>query len=189
EVGDRHRVELDVPAEPLWYDADDTQLRQVLWNLASNGLRAMPDGGCLRLVAGEDADGGIRLEVADGGRILLVIGAGGDRDRTKRPEMGAVAARLADRVVLTSDNPRGEDPAAIIEAIRAGMPGDAPVTVEPDRRAAIALAVEEALPGDVVVIAGKGHEATQVLADRVVELDDRTVARDALRALRGSGRW
>ena len=136
-------------------------------------------------------DGALRAarEVAGGGRVILVVGAGGDRDTSKRPEMGEVAARLADRVVLTSDNPRSEDPLAIIDAIRAGMPADAPVAVEPDRAAAIARALGEAAPGDVVVIAGKGHEAVQVVGDRTLELDDRAVAHDALRALRGSGRW
>ena len=128
-------------------------------------------------------------EAAAGGRVLLVFGAGGDRDRSKRPAMGEVASRLADRVVLTSDNPRSEDPMAIIEAIRGGMRAAAPVIVEPDRAAAIAVAIDEALPGDVVVIAGKGHETVQVAADRTIDFDDRTVARAALRALRGSGRW
>jgi UDP-N-acetylmuramoyl-L-alanyl-D-glutamate--2,6-diaminopimelate ligase len=127
-------------------------------------------------------------DAADG-RVLLVIGAGGDRDRTKWPEMGAVAAKLADHVVLTSDNPRREDPQAIIDAIRAGMPPDAPAVVEPDRSTAIAAALDEALPGDVVVIAGKGHETVQVIGDAEIDFDDREVARAALRALRGSGRW
>ena len=103
--------------------------------------------------------------------------------------MGEVAARLADRVILTSDNPRGEDPLAIIEAMRDGVPGAADMVVQPDRRLAIEQAVDEARPGDVVVIAGKGHEATQIVGDRTIEHDDRLVARDALRALRGSGGW
>lgn len=128
-------------------------------------------------------------DAAGGGRVLLVVGAGGDRDRSKRPAMGEVAARLADRVVLTSDNPRSEDPMAIIDAIRSGMPAAAPVTVEPDRAAAIELALAEARPGDVVLIAGKGHEAVQVVGDSTVDFDDREVARAALRALRGSGAW
>lgn len=128
-------------------------------------------------------------EAASGGRVLLVVGAGGDRDPSKRAEMGEVAARLADRVLLTSDNPRGEDPLAIIAAIRSGMPAMAPVTIEPDRATAIALALAEAEVGDVVVIAGKGHEAVQVVGDQALAFDDRTVAREALRALRGSGRW
>jgi UDP-N-acetylmuramoyl-L-alanyl-D-glutamate--2,6-diaminopimelate ligase len=136
----------------------------------------------------ESALAGAR-ESAAGGRVILVVGAGGDRDASKRPEMGEVAARLADHVVLTSDNPRSEEPMAIIEAIRRGMPADAPVVVEPDRAGAIARALAEARPGDVVVIAGKGHEATQVVGDRTIDLDDREVAREALRALRGSGRW
>jgi UDP-N-acetylmuramoyl-L-alanyl-D-glutamate--2,6-diaminopimelate ligase len=124
-----------------------------------------------------------------GGRVLLVVGAGGDRDRGKRAAMGEVAARLADHVVLTSDNPRTEDPLAIIDAIRSGMPATARVTVEPDRAAAIALALAEARPGDVVVIAGKGHEVVQVVGDRSLEFDDRVVARAALVALRGSRGW
>ena len=128
-------------------------------------------------------------EAARGGRVIVVIGAGGDRDASKRPEMGEVAARLADHVVLTSDNPRSEDPMAIIEAIRAGMPAGTSVTIEPDRTAAIRAAVGQAEDGDVVVIAGKGHEAVQVVGSRMLDLDDRQVAREALRALRGSGRW
>lgn len=128
-------------------------------------------------------------EAAPGGRVLLVVGAGGDRDPTKRPQMGEVAARLADWVVLTSDNPRGEDPLRIIDAIRSGTSAAAHVTVEPDRAGAIALALAEARPGDVVVIAGKGHETVQVTGDASVPFDDREVARSALRSLRGSGAW
>ncbi|MFL6206501.1 MAG: UDP-N-acetylmuramoyl-L-alanyl-D-glutamate--2,6-diaminopimelate ligase, partial [Acidimicrobiales bacterium] len=126
---------------------------------------------------------------AAGGRVIVVVGAGGDRDPSKRPEMGEVAGRLADRVILTSDNPRSEDPLDIIDAMRAGVPAGADVAVEPDRRRAIDQAVGEAEAGDVVVIAGKGHEATQIVGDRTIEHDDRLVAREALRALRGSGRW
>ena len=128
-------------------------------------------------------------EAAAGGRVFVVVGAGGDRDPSKRPEMGEVAARLADSVVLTSDNPRGEDPSSIIEALRSGMPTTAPVVVELDRARAIAGALAEAQPGDVVVIAGKGHEAVQVVGDEVLAFDDRVVARAALRALRGSRGW
>jgi UDP-N-acetylmuramoyl-L-alanyl-D-glutamate--2,6-diaminopimelate ligase len=128
-------------------------------------------------------------DAAAGGRVIVVVGAGGDRDASKRPEMGEVAARLADRVILTSDNPRHEDPIAIIDAIRAGMPIDSSPTIEPDRATAIALALAEAQPGDVVVIAGKGHEAVQVVGERFIDFDDRVVAREALRTLRGSGRW
>jgi UDP-N-acetylmuramoyl-L-alanyl-D-glutamate--2,6-diaminopimelate ligase len=119
---------------------------------------------------------------AASGRVLVVFGAGGDRDREKRPEMGAVVARGADVAVVTSDNPRSEDPLAIITSICSGMVGDyrATVIVEPDRRAAIAAAFREARPGDVVVIAGKGHETTQTLGTHVVPFDDRHVARELL---------
>ena len=121
--------------------------------------------------------------------MILVFGAGGDRDASKRPEMGEVAARLADRVLLTSDNPRGEDPLVIIEAVRSGMERTEGLTVEPDRGAAIEQAVAEAGPGDVVVIAGKGHEATQVVGDEQLAFDDRVVARDALRRRRDGAGW
>jgi UDP-N-acetylmuramoyl-L-alanyl-D-glutamate--2,6-diaminopimelate ligase len=128
-------------------------------------------------------------EAAGKGRLLLVFGAGGDRDASKRPQMGEVAARLADRVLLTSDNPRGEDPLAIIDAVRSGMTRTDGLTVEPDRGAAIAMAIAEAEPGDVVVIAGKGHETVQLFADHQVPFDDRVVARDALRALGAERGW
>ncbi|MCU1449842.1 MAG: murE [Acidimicrobiales bacterium] len=117
------------------------------------------------------------------GRVLLVFGAGGDRDRDKRPAMGETAARLADEAVLTSDNPRSEDPLAIIDAVRAGAPDSDTLLVEPDRRAAVALALGRARAGDVVVIAGKGHEAVQQLGDRTIAFDDRQVARDELSRL------
>ena len=116
------------------------------------------------------------------GRLICVFGAGGDRDRGKRPQMGQVANELADLAVVTSDNPRSEDPVAIIEEILTGMDGD-PV-VEPDRRRAIAIAIGEADEGDAVVIAGKGNEQGQEFADRKIPFDDREVAREALRALR-----
>jgi UDP-N-acetylmuramoyl-L-alanyl-D-glutamate--2,6-diaminopimelate ligase len=115
------------------------------------------------------------------GRLICVFGCGGDRDRAKRPLMGEVVSRLADRAIVTSDNPRSEEPGAIIEEILAGMDGRE--DVEPDRAAAIARAVEQAAEGDVVVIAGKGHEQGQELADRTIPFDDREVARDALRRL------
>ncbi len=122
------------------------------------------------------------------GRVLVVFGAGGDRDSTKRPAMGAVAASRADVVVLTSDNPRGEDPDAIISAVQQGaatIRGRAPAIVEPDRRAAIATALSLARTGDAVVIAGKGHERTQIIGDQVIQFDDRLVARDLLSDLAG----
>jgi UDP-N-acetylmuramoyl-L-alanyl-D-glutamate--2,6-diaminopimelate ligase len=127
-----------------------------------------------------------REVAAPGGRVVVVFGCGGDRDRSKRPEMGAAADEAADVVVVTSDNPRSEDPAAIIDEIVAGVPdaarrvADGRLVVQPDRRAAIAVAVERAGAGDVVVIAGKGHETTQTIGDRVVAFDDRDEARLAL---------
>ena len=113
------------------------------------------------------------------GRIITVFGCGGDRDRGKRPLMGAAAA-AADRVVLTSDNPRSEDPGAIIEAVLPGIPASTDLLVEPDRRAAIAAALEGAAAGDVVLVAGKGHETTQVVGDLTLPFDDREVARELL---------
>ena len=111
------------------------------------------------------------------GKLWVVFGCGGERDRTKRPLMGDVAARLADRVVLTSDNPRREDPEAIIREIQLGVK-DAGVEIEPDRRRAIALALTGASPGDLVVIAGKGHEPYQIVGDDVVSFDDRDAVRE-----------
>jgi UDP-N-acetylmuramoyl-L-alanyl-D-glutamate--2,6-diaminopimelate ligase len=113
-------------------------------------------------------------------RILCVFGCGGDRDRGKRPLMGRIASELADVAIVTSDNPRSEEPEAIIAEIVAGASA---AEVEPDRREAIARAIGSAGEGDVVVIAGKGHEQGQQFADRTVPFDDREVARDALRRL------
>ena len=120
----------------------------------------------------------------DSGRLICVFGCGGDRDREKRPLMGRIAAELADVPIVTSDNPRSEDPGAIIDEILAGMDGD-PEIIQ-DRRSAIARAVEIAEPGDIVVIAGKGHEQGQQFRDRTVPFDDREVAREALRRLRAA---
>jgi UDP-N-acetylmuramoyl-L-alanyl-D-glutamate--2,6-diaminopimelate ligase len=114
------------------------------------------------------------------GRVICVFGCGGDRDRSKRPLMGRIAEELADIAIVTSDNPRSEDPRAIIDEIVAGAPG---LEVEPDRRAAIARAIERAREGDVVLIAGKGHEQGQEIAGVKHPFDDREVARDVLRAL------
>ncbi|HXF72691.1 MAG TPA: UDP-N-acetylmuramoyl-L-alanyl-D-glutamate--2,6-diaminopimelate ligase [Actinomycetota bacterium] len=126
--------------------------------------------------------------VGEGGRLLIVFGAGGDRDRGKRPLMGRAATSLADLAIVTSDNPRTEDPLAIIEDILPGArAGGGAYVVEPDRRAAIRAAVREAGPGDVVVIAGKGHETGQEIAGRVIPFDDRVVAREELRAMLGEG--
>src|SRR5437763_1248717 len=115
------------------------------------------------------------------GSPAAVCGCGGDRDREKRPLMGRIASELADVVIVTNDNPRSEDPMAIIEAIVGGAVSD--VEVEPDRAAAIGRAIEAAREGDVVLIAGKGAEQGQELADRTIPFDDRERAREALRRL------
>ena len=121
------------------------------------------------------------------GRVHVVFGAGGDRDRGKRPLMGEAARRLADRVLVTSDNPRSEQPEAIVDEIMEGAGPEA--ERETDRRRAIALAIETAEPGDIVVIAGKGHEQGQEFENgRKEPFDDVTVAREALRARRGAAR-
>ena len=114
------------------------------------------------------------------GRVICVFGAGGDRDRDKRPLMGKVVAKLADVALVTSDNPRSEDPAAIATAVA----GDLDLEIELDRRTAIERALEQAQPGDVVVIAGKGHEQGQEIAGRKLPFDDREVVRNALRRLK-----
>jgi UDP-N-acetylmuramoyl-L-alanyl-D-glutamate--2,6-diaminopimelate ligase len=115
------------------------------------------------------------------GRIITVFGCGGDRDRSKRPEMGEVVSSLSDITVVTSDNPRSEPPDAIIDSIMSGVLPNATVYRESDRRRAIAQAVQRATPGDVIVLAGKGHETTQTVGDAVVAFDDRAVARELLR--------
>ncbi|MCU1496530.1 MAG: murE [Acidimicrobiales bacterium] len=119
-------------------------------------------------------------ELTEDGRVLVVFGAGGERDPSKRPLMGEVVARLADVVIVTTDNPRGEDAAAIISQVRSGMDDPRDLRIEPDRRAAIALAVAAASPGDVLLVAGKGHEATQTIGTTVTPFDDRVVLREAL---------
>ena len=109
------------------------------------------------------------------GRLITVLGAGGDRDEGKRPEMGEVATRLSDVVIVTDDNPRSEDPGAIRKAVLAGAPGAIEVG---DRRAAISEAIAMAKPGDIVLVAGKGHEQGQIIGDQVLPFDDVTVARE-----------
>ena len=128
-------------------------------------------------------------ELASGGRVIVVFGCGGDRDRGKRPQMGRIATELADLSVITSDNPRSEDPLAIVDQIREGAEaGGGSFAVEPDRRSAIGLALGEARPGDVVVVAGKGHETGQQFADRTIPFDDREVVREELEAEGPAGR-
>ena len=112
------------------------------------------------------------------GRVWAVFGAGGDRDTRKRPLMGAAAARFADRLVVTSDNPRSEDPLAIIEQIVAGIPPGSDVAVVPDRAKAIHYALANASADDVVVVCGKGHETTQTIGSQVLPFDDRVVCRE-----------
>jgi UDP-N-acetylmuramoyl-L-alanyl-D-glutamate--2,6-diaminopimelate ligase len=122
-------------------------------------------------------------ELAGAGRVSVVIGCGGDRDPYKRPVMGGIAARGADLVVLTNDNPRSEDPLAILAAMREGAElagAAADVEVIPDRKAAIERAVAWAWPGDVVVVAGKGHEQGQEIRGTVHPFDDRLVLRSAI---------
>lgn len=119
-------------------------------------------------------------------RLLVVFGCGGERDALKRPEMGAAAAAIADMVVLTNDNPRGEDPAVIVADISAGIAEEdhsKVVAIEFDRRRAIATAIDRARPGDVVIVAGKGHESTQTVGDSVVPFNDAQVVREIV----GSG--
>jgi len=121
-------------------------------------------------------------------RIVTLFGCGGDRDRSKRPLMGMAAAELSDLVVLTSDNPRTEDPLAIINDAMVGLQRfDTPYVAEPDRERAIRKALESAEPGDVVILAGKGHETYQILRDGPIPFDDREVARRVLRSM-GYGR-
>jgi UDP-N-acetylmuramyl tripeptide synthase len=133
-------------------------------------------------------------------RLLCVFGCGGDRDRGKRPIMGEIAGRLAGLPILTSDNPRTEDPLSIIKEVEAGISqsGLARVTendaahrrgylVEPDRRAAIAMALRLATPGDIVVIAGKGHEDYQLVQGRKLDFDDRVVVREITAQMRAGG--
>ena len=121
------------------------------------------------------------------GRVIVVFGCGGDRDRAKRSPMGAAATEGADLTVITTDNPRSEDPSAIIaEVERGAKAGGGPYVVEPDRRSAIRLGLQEARTGDVVIVAGRGHESAQELADASVAFDDRVVVREELDAIGGA---
>jgi UDP-N-acetylmuramoyl-L-alanyl-D-glutamate--2,6-diaminopimelate ligase len=116
------------------------------------------------------------------GRIITLFGCGGGKDRTKRPVMGEVTGRLSDLTILSSDNPKQEDPLKIISDIVVGLQKtNGKYMIEPDREKAIHQAVDEARPGDIVLLAGKGHENYQIYADRTEEFDDREMARSALR--------
>jgi UDP-N-acetylmuramoyl-L-alanyl-D-glutamate--2,6-diaminopimelate ligase len=117
------------------------------------------------------------------GRLTILFGCGGDRDRTKRPRMARVAERLADTILVTSDNPRTEDPEAIIGEIIAGFenPGSERVTVQPDRRKAIELAIENARPDDIILLAGKGHETYQIIGTKKFDFSDKDIAGQCLR--------
>jgi UDP-N-acetylmuramoyl-L-alanyl-D-glutamate--2,6-diaminopimelate ligase len=115
------------------------------------------------------------------GKMICVFGCGGDRDRTKRPKMGKIVAELADRAVVTSDNPRTEDPERILQDILTGIPASAQPVVIADRATAIRTAILQAQPGDGVLIAGKGHEDYQILGTEKVHFDDREQAREALK--------
>ncbi|HEX2062537.1 MAG TPA: UDP-N-acetylmuramoyl-L-alanyl-D-glutamate--2,6-diaminopimelate ligase, partial [Thermoanaerobaculia bacterium] len=119
-------------------------------------------------------------DIAGERRVKIIFGCGGDRDRGKRPEMGEIAARLADDVIVTSDNPRGEEPQAIIDEIVKGIPSGRCIEIA-DRREAIARTVAEASDDDVIVIAGKGHETYQVVGDQIIHFDDREEAEIALK--------
>jgi UDP-N-acetylmuramoyl-L-alanyl-D-glutamate--2,6-diaminopimelate ligase len=169
--------------------------------VAAEGIRALPavpgrfervDEGQPFLVAVDYAhtDDALRNTIATAraltpkGRVITLFGCGGDRDRAKRPMMGAAAAEASDYVVLTSDNPRSENPLDIINDAMVGLRRfDTPHKVDPDRASAIEAALREARAGDVVILAGKGHENYQVLKDRTIHFDDREVAVEVLRRL------
>lgn len=121
------------------------------------------------------------------GRIIVVFGCGGDRDRGKRPQMGRVASEFADIVIITTDNPRSEDPLQIAREIWQGAMAQADVMIELDRAKAIRRAIQLALPGDAVLIAGKGHETYQIFADRIIHFDDREVAEQAVEVSKHEG--
>jgi len=125
-----------------------------------------------------------QMTAQNGGRVITMFGCGGDRDRTKRPKMGQAAGVGSDFVVATSDNPRSEDPLAILAEVEPALKASGvKYMVEPDRAAAIRLALKEAKAGDVVLLAGKGHEKEQILAGRTIPFDDAQIALFALREL------
>lgn len=188
----RHNISnsLAAAAAALALDIDLPTIRSALNNATTvpgRLQRAEPPGhGFCVFVDYAHTDDALRnvlsaLRPLTGGRLRCVFGCGGDRDRTKRPRMAAVCARLADDIVVTSDNPRTEDPAKIIQDILGGFNGRLQqVRVEPDRRRAIQLALREAGEHDVVLIAGKGHEDYQLIGDRRIHFDDLEVVREQL---------
>jgi UDP-N-acetylmuramyl-tripeptide synthetase len=186
-------VSLDVPIEAI-----ETGLRQLTGVPGRFEFASAADDDISVIVDYAHTDDALRnlLETARPmatRRLITVFGAGGDRDRTKRPLMGMVAARLSDVVIITSDNPRSEDPLRIIEEVKRGADAEtrqsnADIVTVVDRREAIMRAVERAAPGDVVLIAGKGHEKYQEMAGRTVAFDDVAVAREALAARRVKSR-
>jgi UDP-N-acetylmuramoyl-L-alanyl-D-glutamate--2,6-diaminopimelate ligase len=119
-------------------------------------------------------------ELAPVAHVVTVFGCGGDRDQTKRPEMGLVASTYSDLTIVTSDNPRSESPEDIIDAVMSGIVPGSTVLRESDRRRAIAQAFQRAQSGDVIVLAGKGHETTQTIGEKIVPFDDRAVALEFL---------
>jgi UDP-N-acetylmuramoyl-L-alanyl-D-glutamate--2,6-diaminopimelate ligase len=122
-----------------------------------------------------------QMTAQSGGRVITLFGCGGDRDRTKRPRMGQAAGEGSDFVVATSDNPRTEEPRAILAEIEPGLKATGtPYTIEPDRAVAIRLALGAAAPHDVVLIAGKGHEKEQIIAGRTIPFDDAEIALSTL---------
>jgi len=125
-----------------------------------------------------------QMTARNGGRVITMFGCGGDRDRTKRPKMGQAAGAGSDFVVATSDNPRSEDPLAILEEIEPGLKATGVrSTIEPDRAAAIGIALGDARPGDVVLLAGKGHEKEQIVGRSAIPFDDAQIALSALKKL------
>ena len=201
-AGDRHELDVALPGQFNLRNAAVAYVALVTAGIASDAARAgiaalaAVPGRMERVDAGQpflavvdyahtpDAVTTLLVEARGlagaQGRVLVVLGCGGDRDRSKRPLMGAAAAAHADVAVLTNDNPRSEDPDAILAAMSEGAVGPAEVIVLPDRREAIETAVGRAAPGDVVVVAGKGHEQGQEYADRTLPFDDRVVLREAL---------
>jgi UDP-N-acetylmuramoyl-L-alanyl-D-glutamate--2,6-diaminopimelate ligase len=145
--------------------------------------RGVRGGSSRQSAEGMGWEAGERTPRPEDGRVIVAFGCGGDRDRGKRPLMGRVATRLADLTFITSDNPRSEDPLAIVREIERGVVEGSAYVVEPDRRTAIGAAIREARAGDVVVIAGKGHETGQEFADRTIPFDDRLVAAEELRGM------